>query len=214
MIAINYASHSKEQNIKPPEEPYVFSKFRNALIGPGDPIIIPKISKEVDWEVELAVAIGRSGKNIAKQDAMKYVAGYTVANDVSFRDMQFWKYLSSKSPLGYNWYRGKGLDNALPLGPYLVTPDEISDPYSCEISLSVNGVTRQKSVTGEMLIKIDALIEYVSAGVTLRPGDLICTGTPLGVAAFTGMSYLKEGDTVEAKISGVGSLRNPVTAEI
>lgn len=213
MIAINYASHGKEQNVKPPEEPFVFSKFRNALIGPGDPIIIPKISNEVDWEAELAVVIGKSGKNITKDDAMNYVAGYSVANDVSFRDRQMWKNLTSKSQLGWNWFKGKSLDNALPLGPCLVTRDELSDPYSCEISLTVNGVTMQKSVIGEMLFKIDALIEYASAGVTLKPGDLICTGTPMGVAAFSGAPYLKKGDLVEAKISGIGSLRNPVIAE-
>ena len=213
MIAINYASHSKEQNEKPPEEPYVFTKFRNALIGPRDPIIVPRISKEVDWEVELAVIIGKSGKNIPREDAMDYVAGYSVANDVSFRDMQFWKNLSSKSSLGWNWFRGKALDNALPLGPCLVSRDELRDPYSSRISLCVNGVVRQDSVIGEMLIKIDALIEYISGGVTLKPGDIICTGTPMGVAAFSGAPYLKKGDLVEARISEIGILRNPVIEE-
>ena len=213
MIAINYGSHSREQNEKPPEEPYVFTKFRNALVGPTDLIIIPKISKEVDWEAELAVVIGKKGKYIPKDEAMSYVAGYSVANDVSFRDRQYWKNLSTKSTLGSNWFKGKGLDNALPLGPWLVTRDEINNPYSCEISLTVNGITRQKSLVEDMLFKIDELIEYVSGGVTLRPGDIICTGTPMGVAAFTGVPYLKAGDLVEARISGIGSLKNPVIAE-
>lgn len=214
LVARNYLSHNVEQNAKPPAEPYFFTKFRNALIGPNEPILIPRISKKVDWEGELAVIIGKAGKNIARKDAMEYVAGYAVSNDVSFRDLQF----STRSDnaavaLGSNWVKGKNLDSSFPLGPWLVTKHEIPDPHNLEISLMVNGSTKQDSNTGEMIFKIDALIEYVSAGMTLRPGDVISTGTPEGVAVFTGEPFLKDGDIVEATISGIGTLRNPVRSE-
>jgi 2-keto-4-pentenoate hydratase/2-oxohepta-3-ene-1,7-dioic acid hydratase in catechol pathway len=214
LVARNYLSHNVEQKAKPPAEPYFFTKFRNALIGPNEPILIPKISKKVDWEGELSVIIGKAGKNIARKDAMEYVAGYAVSNDVSFRDLQF----STRSDnaavaLGSNWVKGKNLDSSFPLGPWLVTKDEIPDPHNLEISLVVNGSTKQHSNTGEMIFKIDALIEYVSAGMTLRPGDIISTGTPEGVAVFTGEPFLKDGDIVEVTISGIGTLRNPVRSE-
>jgi 2-keto-4-pentenoate hydratase/2-oxohepta-3-ene-1,7-dioic acid hydratase in catechol pathway len=192
----------------------LFTKFRNALIGPGDPILIPKISKKVDWEVELAVIIGRAGKYITRKDAMNYVAGYAISNDVSFRDFQFDTQLpDGKTTLGLNWVKGKGLDSSFPLGPWLVTKDEIPDPHKLEISLSVNGKRKQLSNTGDMVFKIDSLIEYVSAGITIKPGDIISTGTPQGVAAFTGEPFLKDGDIVEGAIDRIGILRNPVKAE-
>jgi len=208
--AVNYVSHLKEQNQSPPTEPYFFTKFRNALTGTEDPILLPKISKDVDWEVELAVIIGKRGKNISKDRAFDYVAGYTISNDISFRDLQK---PGSMNYLGQNWVKGKGLDTAFPLGPWLVTKEELVDPYSSEISLTVNGVERQKSKIGEMVFKIDSLIEYVSADVTLAPGDVISTGTPLGVAAFTGAPFLKAGDVLEAKIQGIGVLKNYVKAQ-
>lgn len=214
LMAVNYHSHSKEQKVKPPSEPHLFTKFRNALIGPGEPILIPKVSKKVDWEVELAVIIGKTGKYIPKKDAMSYVAGYAISNDVSFRDFQFSTQLPhGKTTLGLNWVKGKGLDSSFPLGPWLVTKDEIQDPQGLEISLSVNGKTMQRSNTGDMVFKIDSLIEYVSAGITLKPGDIISTGTPEGVATFTGQPFLKDGDMVEASIERIGTLRNPVKAE-
>lgn len=214
LLAVNYLSHSKEQKVKPPSEPYVFTKFRNALIAPGQPILIPRVSKKVDWEVELAVIIGRAGKYIAKKDAMNHVAGYTISNDISFRDFQFSTQLpDGKTTLGLNWAKGKGLDSSFPLGPWLVTKDEIPDPHNLEISLSVNGKTKQRSNTSNMIFKIDSLIEYISAGITLKPGDIISTGTPEGVALFTGEPFLKHGDVVEAKIDRIGTLRNPVAAE-
>jgi 2-keto-4-pentenoate hydratase/2-oxohepta-3-ene-1,7-dioic acid hydratase in catechol pathway len=214
LVARNYLSHNVEQNAKPPAEPYFFTKFRNALIGSNEPILIPRISNKVDWEGELSVIIGKAGKNIARKDAMEYVAGYAVSNDVSFRDLQF----STRSDnaavaLGSNWVKGKNLDSSFPLGPWLVTKDEIPDPHNLEISLMVNGSTKQHSNTGEMIFKIDMLIEYVSAGMTLRPGDIISTGTPEGVAVFTGEPFLKDGDIVEVTISGIGTLRNPVRSE-
>ena len=214
LVAINYGSHSKEQMLRLPSTPYFFTKFRNTLIGPDDPIMLPRVSKKVDWEGELAVIIGKTGKNITRRDAMDYVAGYTMSNDVSFRDYQFsTREPDGKTNLGLDWVKGKGLDSSFPLGPWLVTKDEIPDPYNLEISLSVNGQMKQRSNTGEMVIKIDALIEFASAGMTLRPGDIISTGTPEGVAAHTGQPFLKDGDIVEGRIEGIGVLRNPVKAE-
>lgn len=214
LVAVNYASHGKEQSVKPPSQPYFFTKFRNALIGPGEAILAPRISGKVDWEAELAVVIGKAGKYVPKQNAMDHVAGYTISNDISFRDQQFPPGWPEKlNPLGQNWVKGKSLDSAFPLGPWLVTKDEIPDPYSLGISLSVNGVTKQSSNTKEMLFKIDALIEYLSRGITLKPGDVISTGTPEGVAVFTGQPFLRDGDIVEANIDGIGTLRNPVVEE-
>lgn len=214
LVAINYASHSKERKVAPHPEPYFFTKFRNSLIGPDDPIIIPRVSKMVDWEAELAIIIGRAGKNIPKKNAMDYVAGYAVANDVSFRDLQYSTVLDGKpSRLGLNWVKGKGLDNSFPLGPWLVTKDEVDDPSNLEIVLKVNGETKQRSNTNEMIFGIDSLIEYASAGMTLKPGDIISTGTPEGVAYGTGGVFLRDGDLVEVEISNVGTLRNPVRLE-
>lgn len=214
LLARNYLSHTKQAGGTLPTEPYVFTKFRNALIGPGDPILIPKVSKKVDWEVELAVIVGKPGKYIAEKDAMDYVAGYAVSNDVSFRDFQFSTRLpDGKTVLGLNWVKGKGMDASFPLGPWLVTRDEISDPYNLDISLSVNGKMKQQSNTRDMIFRIDSLIEYTSAGVTLKPGDIISTGTPEGVAAFTGEQFLRDADLVEASIERIGTLRNPAKAE-
>jgi 2-keto-4-pentenoate hydratase/2-oxohepta-3-ene-1,7-dioic acid hydratase in catechol pathway len=215
LAAVNYLAHGKEGDMKPPSEPYFFSKFQNTIVGPDDPILLPMVSSKVDWEVELAVVIGKRGKYISQSNALDYVAGYTVANDISFRDLQFPKgWPKELNALGQNWIRGKGLDTALPMGPWLVTTDEIKDPYNLELSLSVNGETRQKANTSEMLFKIETMIEYLSSGITLEPGDIISTGTPLGVAAFSGAPYLKDGDIVEAAITGIGLLRNPVRSEI
>jgi 2-keto-4-pentenoate hydratase/2-oxohepta-3-ene-1,7-dioic acid hydratase in catechol pathway len=214
LVARNYLSHNVEQNAKPPSEPYFFTKFRNALIGPNDPILVPKISKKVDWEAELAVVIGKAGKNIARKRAMEYVAGYAVGNDISFRDLQFsTRGDNAAVSLGSNWVKGKNLDSSFPLGPWLVTKDEIPDPHNLEISLTVNGKTRQHANTSDMIFKVDALIEYVSAGMTLKPGDIISTGTPEGVGAFSGGPFLRHGDIVEATINGIGTLRNPVRSE-
>jgi 2-keto-4-pentenoate hydratase/2-oxohepta-3-ene-1,7-dioic acid hydratase in catechol pathway len=216
LMAVNYHSHSKEwsQKDSTPTEPYLFTKFRNSLIGPGDSILIPKISQEADWEVELAVIIGKAGKNIPKKDAMNYVAGYAVSNDISFRDWQFsTRQADGTTKLGLNWVKGKGLDSSFPLGPWLVTVDELTNPHDLEISLTVNGKTRQQSTTGDMVFRIDSIIEYASKGMTLRPGDIISTGTPEGVAAFTGGPYLKDGDILEGTIARIGTLRNPVRAD-
>jgi 2-keto-4-pentenoate hydratase/2-oxohepta-3-ene-1,7-dioic acid hydratase in catechol pathway len=213
-IAENYRAHVREAGGKPPEKPYLFTKFRNTIIGPDEPILVPRISKKADWEAELAVVIGRDGKHIPRERAMGYIGGYAVSNDVSFRDLQFptgWP--ETLNRLGQNWVEGKGLDSAFPLGPWLVTTDEIPDPYDLRVSLSVNGEQKQNSSTGDMVFKIDSLIEYISAGITLRAGDVISTGTPRGVAAFTDQRFLRDGDVVEARIDKIGTLRNPVRSE-
>lgn len=210
MVGVNYGAHGKEENIKPPPFPYLFTKYRNALIGPNEPIIVPSSSKQVDWEVELAVVIGREGKNIGVNNAYDYVAGYAVSNDVSFRDFQMQRF----EPLGMNWIKGKSLDASFPFGPWVVTRDEIPNPHDLDISLSVNGVQKQSSNTSDMIFKIDALVSYASIGMTLRPGDIISTGTPSGVGHSTGGPYLKDGDLVEAKVERIGTLTNPVRAEV
>jgi 2-keto-4-pentenoate hydratase/2-oxohepta-3-ene-1,7-dioic acid hydratase in catechol pathway len=213
-LAENYRAHAKEAGGEPAENPYLFTKFRNTIIGPDDPILVPKVSKKVDWEAELAVVIGREGKYISRESALDYVAGYTISNDVSYRDLQFPAGWSGKpNRLGPNWVEGKGLDNAFPMGPWLVTTNEIPDPYDLRLSLSVNGDQKQNSSTGDMIFKIDSVIEHISAGITLRAGDVISTGTGPGVAAFTDQKFLKDGDVVEAMIDRIGTLRNPVRSE-
>ena len=213
-LAENYRAHAREAGGKPAGKPYLFTKFRNTIIGPDQPILIPRVSKKVDWEVELAVVIGRQGKYIPRERAMEYVGGYTISNDVSYRDLQFpvgWP--EKLSRLGQNWVEGKGLDNAFPMGPWLVTTDEIPNPHDLRISLSVNGEVKQDSSTSDMIFKIDSLIEYISAGITLKAGDVVSTGTAPGVAAFTDQKFLKDGDVVEARIDRIGTLRNPVRSE-
>jgi len=214
LAAINYRAHSEEQKNPPPDEPYFFTKFRSCIIGQSDPIIIPKVSKKADWEAELAVVIGKKCKYVPKSEALSYVAGYTVANDISFRDLQFPEGWPERvNSLGQNWVKGKALDSALPLGPFLVTPDEIPDPQHLRLSLKVNNAEMQNASTEDMVFSVAELIEYLSSGLTLLPGDLISTGTPAGVAVFSGKPYLKDGDIVEATIQGIGTLRNPVKAE-
>jgi 2-keto-4-pentenoate hydratase/2-oxohepta-3-ene-1,7-dioic acid hydratase in catechol pathway len=213
--AVNYTTHGKEQGATPPKEPYFFTKFRSCIIGDGEPILIPRISKKADWEVELAVVIGKRGKYISRKNAMEHVAGYAIANDVSFRDLQIpdgW--FERPNRQGQNWVKGKALDGAFPLGPWLVTKEEIPDPQNLKISLSVNGVSRQDSTTGDMVFDVAQLVEYLSEGLTLLPGDIVSTGTPSGVANFSGAPFLKDGDVVECEVEGIGKLRNPVVSEV
>jgi 2-keto-4-pentenoate hydratase/2-oxohepta-3-ene-1,7-dioic acid hydratase in catechol pathway len=214
LAAVNYKAHGSEQKTAPPKEPYFFTKFRSCIVGDGDPILIPKKSTKADWEAELAVVIGKKCKYVGKKEALNYVAGYTVANDVSFRDLQFpegWP--EKQNPLGQNWVMGKALESALPLGPWLVTPEEIPDPQQLSLSLTVNGIKRQSGSTSDQVFTVAELIEYLSNGLTLLPGDIISTGTPAGVAVFTGAPYLKDGDVVRTTVEGIGSLVNPVKAE-
>jgi len=212
-VAANYVSHSKELEIKVPERPYFFGKFQNTLVGHDGEILIPKTSSKVDYEIELAVIIGKKGKYISKSRAYEHVAGYTVFNDVSFRDKQFPPGWPQKlNPYGQNWILGKSLDTAAPCGPYLVTKDEVGSPYPLRLTLTVNGEVRQEGTTDDMFFKIDDLIEYISDGLTLEPGDIIATGTPAGVAA-AGKTYLQHNDVIVCDIEKVGVLRNKVVRE-
>lgn len=215
LAAVNYRAHGKEQSAKPPTEPYFFTKFRNALMGDRDPILIPRGSTKVDWEVELAAVIGKRCKYVSRSKAMEYVAGFAVSNDISFRDLQFPEGWPKRlNPLGQNWVMGKGLDNAFPLGPWLVTSDEMGDLDDLDLTLKVNGVVRQHASTSDMIFGVDEMITYLSQGTTLMPGDVISTGTPMGVAAFTGGPFLKSGDLVEASVEGIGTLHNPVKSDV
>jgi 2-keto-4-pentenoate hydratase/2-oxohepta-3-ene-1,7-dioic acid hydratase in catechol pathway len=214
MVAANYLAHDKEVQVKPPEEPYFFTKFPSCIVSDGDPILVPRVSSHVDWEIELAFVMGKKGKYIRREDALGYIAGYTVANDVTFRDLQLPKgWPNEINQLGPNWVKGKALDGSLPLGPWLVTKDEIPNPQRLSLSLTVNDEQMQSGNTGDMVFGVDKLVEYLSNGITLLPGDLISTGTPAGVAGFTGTPFLKEGDVVISRVERVGTLSNTVARE-
>ena len=205
-VGLNYADHARETGAEPPSEPVIFSKFATALIGHNVPIELPANSDKVDYEAELVVVIGRTGKNIPVQNAMDYVAGYCCGHDVSARDWQ-------KHKPGGQWLLGKSFDTFAPLGPELVTKDEIADPNRLRVQLRLNGQTMQDSNTSQFIFRIDELIAYVSTVCTLAPGDLIYTGTPPGVGvARKPPVYLKPGDTVEVEIEVIGRLSNPVVA--
>ncbi|MCP4745839.1 MAG: fumarylacetoacetate hydrolase family protein [Desulfobacteraceae bacterium] len=199
-IGKNYSEHAREGGFDIPERPLVFCKTPNALTGPFDPVLMPVSFGQVDWEVELAVIIGREGKRIPKSEAMTYVAGFSVMNDVSARQAQF-----SES----QWFRGKSFDTFAPLGPYLVTADEIGDLYDLRLTSKVNGNLMQEANTRDMLFDVAALIEDISQDITLTPGDIISTGTPSGVGIFRDPPVLlKAGDDVECAIEKVGTIRN------
>ena len=205
-IGLNYRDHAIETNSPIPSEPVVFSKFSQAVIGPEEAVVLPKVAHEVDYEAELVVVIGKRGKNISKSNAFSHVAGYTVGNDVSARDWQ-------KGRPGGQWLLGKTPDTFAPTGPYLVTSDEV-DPHNIKIGLRLNGETMQNSSTKELIFGVDEVIAHVSQLVTLQPGDLIFTGTPPGVGvARNPPVYLKAGDRMEVEIEGVGVLVNHVVAE-
>jgi 2-keto-4-pentenoate hydratase/2-oxohepta-3-ene-1,7-dioic acid hydratase in catechol pathway len=205
-IGLNYRDHALETNSPIPSEPVVFNKFPQCVVGPDDAVILPGVAHEVDYEAELVVVIGTSGKRISKANAMRHVAGYTVGNDVSARDWQ-------KGRPGGQWLLGKTPDTFAPTGPHLVTADEI-DPSNLRISLRLNGETMQDSSTRELIFGVDELIAHISQLVTLQPGDLIFTGTPPGVgAARKPPVYIKAGDCMEVEIEGLGVLVNPVVAE-
>ncbi|MEJ2769875.1 fumarylacetoacetate hydrolase family protein [Stygiolobus sp. CP8521M] len=204
--AVNFKSHSSETLMNPPPFPYFFTKFSNAIIGPEDHILIPKELKRTDYEGEIGVVIGKRAKNVRKEDAMDYVFGFTVVNDVSFRDYQF----PEVHPYGLNWVMGKSLDTGLPVGPWIVTKDEIKDFYSLRIITRLNGTIVQDGTTRDMIFSVEDMIAYLSKGITLEPGDVITTGTPAGVAEFSGKKYLQEGDVIEVEVTGIGVLRNYV----
>ncbi len=208
-IGLNYREHAAESKSEIPLNPVLFIKASNALNNPGDPIIVPRRSKEIDYECELAVVIGRTAKDVPRERALEHVFGYTCANDVSSRDWQRDKALG-----GGQWARGKSFDTFCPLGPWVVTKDEIKDPNTLRIRTILNGQTMQDHTTADMIFDVPALIESLSSTMTLRPGTVILTGTPQGVGfARKPPVWLKRGDRVVVEIEGVGRLENPVEGE-
>ncbi|XP_069070525.1 oxaloacetate tautomerase fahd2, mitochondrial isoform X2 [Pleurodeles waltl] len=203
-VGMNYVDHCLEQNVAIPKEPVIFSKFPSSIIGPSDEIRLPAESQEVDWEVELAFVIGKKGKNIKEENAMDFVAGFTVAHDVSARDWQMQRN-------GRQWLLGKTFDTFCPMGPAIVTRDAISDPHNLGIRCKVNGELVQNSNTNQMIFKTEALVSWVSRFVTLYPGDVFLTGTPPGVGVFRKPPvFLKADDVVECEIDELGAIRNKV----
>jgi 2,4-diketo-3-deoxy-L-fuconate hydrolase len=202
----NYPEHAKEGGFDTPKAPLLFCKTPNALNGPYDPVLLPRSSDQIDWEVELAVVIGKAGKRIPASRALDHVAGYTVMNDVSGRRAQF---------AHSQWFRGKSFDTFAPLGPMLVTPDEIGDPQDLRLTAKVNGRLMQEGSTRDMMFKIDAIIADVSEDITLAPGDIISTGTPAGVGIFRDPPVvLKAGDEVECWVEKIGALRNRIVVSL
>jgi 2,4-diketo-3-deoxy-L-fuconate hydrolase len=205
-IGLNYRDHARETGAEAPEKPIVFAKFPTSVAGHGDVIRIPPITEQVDYEAELAVVIGRPARNVSEDEALDYVFGYANCNDVSSRDLQYSE--------GGQWTRSKSIDTFFPLGPYLVTADEIPDPQNLPIRSIVNGEVMQDGTTSDMIFSVAQLISFLSSGMTLMPGDVIATGTPAGVGfARDPKVFLKPGDEVTIEVEGLGSLTNPVEAE-
>jgi 2-keto-4-pentenoate hydratase/2-oxohepta-3-ene-1,7-dioic acid hydratase in catechol pathway len=207
-IGRNYAAHAKEgvQEGKAPEPPTVFSKAVTSIAGPYDDVVIdPDVSVQVDWEVELGVITGARGRNITRAQAAEHVFGFTTLNDVSARDMQFgW---------GGQFFKGKSVDGYCPMGPWIVTRDEVPDPQALRLTLRVNGMVKQDGNTRDMIYPVDSLLEWVSKGMTLLPGSIIATGTPDGVGLYRKPpEFLKPGDVMESEVEGVGKLRNRIVA--
>ena len=203
-VGKNFADHAREMGGEKPELPVIFNKLPTCLIGFDDEIVLPGISSKVDYEAELVVVIGKSARNVQQADAMQHVFGFCIGNDVTARDWQ-------KGRPGGQWLLGKAFDTFGPLGPYIVTADEIPDPHKLGIELKLNGEVMQSGNTSNLIFPIDFLISHISKFFTLNPGDLLFTGTPAGVGAGrTPEVYLKPGDTVEITISGLGNLRNHV----
>ena len=204
-LGLNYFDHNQETGFQAPDQPLLFSKAPSALSGPQDPILLPRSSGQVDWEVELAVVIGTEGKRISEKDAYDYVAGYSIMNDVSGREAQ----------LGDGqWFRGKSFDTFAPIGPVLVTPDEIPDPHALTVEALVDGVSMQTGSTADMIFKIPEILAYISQDITLIPGDIIATGTPSGTGFFRDQPVtLQDGNVVVCRIENIGELRNEVVAQ-
>jgi 2-keto-4-pentenoate hydratase/2-oxohepta-3-ene-1,7-dioic acid hydratase in catechol pathway len=202
-IGLNYLDHIREANLEPPSAPLVFAKFPTSVVGPEEPIVIDRgVTQRVDWEVELAVVIGRHTASVPPESALDHVFGYTVANDVSARDVQFGD---------GQWVRGKSLDTFCPLGPVIATADEVGDPQSLSLTTRVNGEIVQQSSTSEMLFGVADLLAYCSRSFTLEPGDVVLTGTPWGCGEFmTPPRHLQHGDRVECEVDRIGILANPV----
>ena len=207
-IGLNYLDHAIETGATPPDEPIVFSKFNTALIGDGEAIVLPRLSTQVDYEAELVVVIGSAARHVSVDDAMTFVAGYSCGHDVSARDWQ-------KGRPGGQWLLGKSFDTFAPLGPCLVTKDEISDPGNLMVSMRLGDEVMQSSNTSQLIFDIPNLISHLSQIMTLVPGDLIYTGTPPGVgAARTPQRFLRDGDTCSVSVEGIGTLTNRCTGEI
>ncbi len=202
-IGLNYLDHVRESDGEPPERPLVFTKFTSSIIGDGEEIQLDRsITQRADWEVELAVVIGKRMRRVSVEDALGYVFGYTVANDVSARDVQF---------SDGQWVRGKSLDTFCPLGPVVVTADEIPDPQALALRTRVNGELVQDSSTAEMIFNVAQLLSFCSHSFPLEAGDVVLTGTPWGCGEFMEpRRSLQDGDVVETEIEGIGTLRNPV----
>jgi 2-keto-4-pentenoate hydratase/2-oxohepta-3-ene-1,7-dioic acid hydratase in catechol pathway len=205
-IGQNYMDHCREQGVEPPTLPVIFTKFPTAIVGPGAEIRWdPELTSKVDYEVELAVVIGRRARRVPEDKAIEYVAGYTVCNDVSARNLQFGD---------GQWVRGKSLDTFCPLGPWLVTPDEIPDPQNLAVRTMLNGEVMQDSTTAEMIFDVRDLIAFASRAFTLLPGDVIATGTPPGVGVFRDPPvFLKDGDEITVEVEGIGKLTNRCVEE-
>jgi acylpyruvate hydrolase len=204
LVGLNYRDHAEEAKMKIPEEPTLFSKYPNVVVGPGEAIRMPKVSTQIDYEGEFAFVIGKRGKDISKAEAINYVAGYTIVHDVSCRDYQL---------RTGQWMIGKTFDTFAPMGPYLVMKDEIPDPHTLNLTTRLNGVVMQSSNTKNLIFNTFDLIAYMSRVFTLEPGDVISTGTPSGVGfARKPPIFLKPGDVVRIEIEGLGALENPVAA--
>ncbi len=203
-IGLNYSDHAKESNMPIPTEPVVFMKAISALSGPNDDVVLPKGSTKGDWEVELAVVIGKETKNVSEDQAMEYVAGYTICNDVSEREWQL--------EHGSQWSKGKSFDTFAPVGPWLVTPDDVSDPHNLAMWLDLNGKRMQTGNTNTMIFRIEKLISYLSYFVTLQPGDIISTGTPPGVGMGIKPEpvFLSVNDVMRLGIDGLGEQKQTV----
>ena len=196
-VGLNYAKHAAESGMKIPDEPVLFFKSSSAITGPYDPIIIPKNSSKTDWEVELAIVIGKRASYVSKEDALNYIAGYVLHNDVSEREFQIER--------SGQWVKGKSCDSFAPIGPFIATADEIENPNNLNLWLKVNGEEMQNSNTSDFIFNIEEVVSYISQFMTLMPGDIISTGTPFGVGlGLNPPKYLKEGDIVELGIEGLG----------
>jgi 2-keto-4-pentenoate hydratase/2-oxohepta-3-ene-1,7-dioic acid hydratase in catechol pathway len=203
-VGLNYRDHAEEQGIDVPPRPLLFAKWPSSVVGPGEPIVLPSVSSEVDYEAELGVMIGAQARAVAVDDALDVVAGYVCVNDVTARDLQF---------SDGQWTRAKSLDTFCPVGPELVPASEIPDPQSLAIRCLLNGEVLQDSSTAHMIFGVAEIVAFVSEAITLEPGDLIATGTPAGVGfTRTPPRFLAAGDTVTVEVEGVGALTNPVRA--
>ena len=205
-VGLNYRDHAKETNMEIPVVPTIFNKFPNTVIGPGETIVLPKNSTKPDYEAEMAFVIGKGGRHIPAERWREHVCGYTIVNDVSARDFQM---------ATSQWLMGKTFDTFAPMGPVLVTADEIPDPHTLDISIEINGEVLQRSNTRELIFRVPDLVAYLSSVVTLETGDIVSTGTPSGVGfARKPPRFLRAGDEVVVRVQGIGELRNPVAAEV